>query len=415
MLIGLLGLGLALGAFSVPMDAKSPTKAKALEHKKSDDMKGRLEGVNSFGKDMMKVLMEEKGDDENVLMSPITIHLLMSMLYLGSPDKSSTFKQLAKGLHLKSGEQEKLEKYRNIMDHYDKISSDKTSNILRLAGTMFLKDGFTLKDDFKSFMKKYFSASSQSFKTPDEGTTMVNEWADEKTNGLISDIFKKGDITKATMLVLASACYFKSDWQHQFKKHDTRPMNFTLTNRDKLKIERGMQNTETFRYAKTNDFKVVELPYKNKDFNMYIALPKKKSAKALNKVAAEFDHSQFKDLLKETLVKLRMPAFDASSEIDLKKPLMALGIKDAFKNAANFSKMTDKAVKVDKAKTKTIVKVDEEGTEAAAVAMSGMMLMSGIMHIKTPIPFIVNRPFVFMIHDDRFDVPLFLGRVVNPQ
>merc|ERR1711990_431282 len=114
---------------------------------------------------MMKVLLEEKGENANVLMSPITIHMLMSMVYLGSPDNSTTFKQLAKALYLESGGQEKMEKYRQILDHYDNITSDESVTKLRLAGTMLLKDDFTIKDTFKSLMNKYFSASSQSFST----------------------------------------------------------------------------------------------------------------------------------------------------------------------------------------------------------------------------------------------------------
>ena len=91
-----------------------------------------------------------------------------------------------------------------------------------------------------------------------------------------------------------------------------------------------------------------------------------------------------------------------------------MGIKDAFGDGADFSKMSDTAIYVDKAKTKTVVKVDEEGSEAASVAVAVGYAKSALIR-PPPIPFIVNRPFVFMIHDKRFDVPLFVGRVVNPK
>merc|ERR1711962_491848 len=178
-------------------------------------------------------------------------------------------------------------------------------------------------------------------------------------------------------------------------------------------IDKGMNQKKEFRYAKKDYFEVVELPYENKDLNMYIALPKEKSVTALNKVAAELDLSQFKDDLRMKMIQLKMPSFDATSKIDLKKPLKALGIKDTFENKADFTKISDEPSKVDKVKTKTVVKVDEEGSEAAAVAVGTGIAMTSLP--PTPVPFIVDRPFVFMIHDKKFDVPLFLGRVVDPQ
>jgi len=374
--------------------------------------------IAEFGKDLMKVLLEEAEENENLLMSPITIHKLMSMLYIGSPKESTTFKQLDKALHLTSDQRE-LKAYRKIVDQYAAISNQKRggSTTLRLAGTMIMKDGFTVKDDFKGHMKKYFSATTKIFSTPAEGVSLVNDWAEEKTKGMIKEILKKGDVTSDTMLILASASYFKSDWKTKFNKSDTKPMDFTLGRENKVQIEKGMNMFKTdFKYAETDDYKVLELPYKNPDFSMYIALPKEKGMEALNKVASGFCTQQFSDKLwSRSIAHLQMPSFDATSEIDLAKPLKALGIKDAFTDAADFSNIAERELKVGKVKTKTVVKVDEAGSEAAAVAVATFETKSGVLHPPKPLKFIVNRPFVFMIHDQKRKVPLFIGRVVNPQ
>ena len=89
-------------------------------------------------------------------MSPITIHKLMSMVFSGSPGKSDTFKQLEKALHLKSGPGD-LQAYKDINDQYDAISSNKSSgSTMKLAMTMISQYGFTIKEDFKSVLRKYF-------------------------------------------------------------------------------------------------------------------------------------------------------------------------------------------------------------------------------------------------------------------
>jgi len=372
--------------------------------------------IAEFGTDLMKVLLEEAEENENLLMSPITIHKLMSMLYIGSPKESTTFKQLDKALHL---DPRALKAYRKIVDQYDAISNQKRSGstTLRLAGTMIMKDGFTVKEDFKGHMKKYFSATTKIFSTPAEGVSLMNDWAEEKTKGMIKEILKKDDVTSDTMLILASASYFKSDWKTKFNKSDTKPMDFMLGRENKVQIEKGMNMYETdFNYAESDDYEVLELPYKNPDFGMYIALPKEKGMEALNKVAAGFCNEQFSDKLwSMRIAHLQMPSFEATLEIDLKKPLKALGIKDAFTDAADFSNIAEGALKVDKVKTKTVVKVDEAGSEAAAVAVATMIDRSIVLPPHPPLKFIVNRPFVFMIHDKKRKVPLFIGRVVNPQ
>merc|ERR1711990_607550 len=138
----------------------------------------------------------------------------------------------------------------------------------------------------------------------------------------------------------------------------------------KVEIEKGMNQVTFFRYAKTDEFEVVELPYEDNNFNMYIFLPNEKSIKNINNLAAEFDPSQFKNSLKKEKIRLKMPAFDATVETDLIEVLKKMGIKDAFDDNANFFKITDENIMVSKAKTKTVVKVDEEGSEAAAVAVA---------------------------------------------
>ena len=93
----------------------------------------------------------------------------------------------------KSADNKEIKKaYRKIADQYDAISNQKRSGstTLRLAGTMIMKDGFTVKEDFKGHMKKYFSATTKIFSTPAEGVSLMNDWAEEKTKGMIKDILK---------------------------------------------------------------------------------------------------------------------------------------------------------------------------------------------------------------------------------
>ena len=59
------------------------------------------------------------------------------------------------------------------------------------------------------------------------------------------------------------------------------------------------------------------------------------------------------------------------------------------------------------------IAVDEAGTEAAAV--TAVMMDTTSAPVETPEPLVLDRPFVFVIHDVQHATPLFLGKVVDPR
>jgi len=57
--------------------------------------------------------------------------------------------------------------------------------------------------------------------------------------------------------------------------------------------------------------------------------------------------------------------------------------------------------------------VDEEGTEAAA--LTSVVLTGSTMPRENTSPeFYLNKPFIFVISDDRTGLILFIGKVENP-
>ena len=60
------------------------------------------------------------------------------------------------------------------------------------------------------------------------------------------------------------------------------------------------------------------------------------------------------------------------------------------------------------------VQVDEEGTEAAAATAVMMVALGVPSEPPEPVPFVVDRPFLFVLRDDVTGAVLFFGRVVDP-
>jgi serine protease inhibitor len=110
-------------------------------------------------------------------------------------------------------------------------------------------------------------------------------------------------------------------------------------------------------------------------------------------------------------VKVYLPKFKMTcGTIELKDVLMEMGMKEAF-TLADFSGVNEqKDLFISNVLHKTFVEVNEKGTEAAAA--SSLRMTFGL---EPPPPvFRADRPFIFMIMDNKTGSILFMGRVMNP-
>jgi serpin B len=63
----------------------------------------------------------------------------------------------------------------------------------------------------------------------------------------------------------------------------------------------------------------------------------------------------------------------------------------------------------------TFLKVDERGTEAAAVTAIEAVVVTGVRRMRPPIVFHADRPFLFMLRDRESGAILFFGRITDPE
>ncbi len=106
-----------------------------------------------------------------------------------------------------------------------------------------------------------------------------------------------------------------------------------------------------------------------------------------------------------------MPRFELEYEILLNDVLSDLGMTEAFGPGADLSGINrDAPLAISEVRQKAVVDVNEEGTEAAAVTVVGVVLTSA-----PKIPIVrVDRPFIFSIRERHTGTILFIGKVMNP-
>ena len=169
-----------------------------------------------------------------------------------------------------------------------------------------------------------------------------------------------------------------------------------------------------FQYFSNSDFQAVDLPYGYECFSMTIFLPQPdKNIDSLISELSQENWNQWMNNFSINSVNLQFPKFTLEYDIKLNNVLSALGMSIAFDwNQADFTKMyKEGGLYISRVKHKTFVKVDEEGTEAAAVTSVVMTIESvdnGIIHMR------VDRPFIFAIRENHSGTILFIGKIVNP-
>ena len=113
-------------------------------------------------------------------------------------------------------------------------------------------------------------------------------------------------------------------------------------------------------------------------------------------------------------VNCSVPKFDVSSDIDLTKGLMELGVRDVFDSyKSDFTPLSEQAegLAVGQAEHAARVVIDEKG--CTGVAFTVMAAAGAAMPPEEEIDFVLDRPFLFVVTSDAYQ-PLFVGTVYVP-
>ena len=317
---------------------------------------------------------------KNIMISPISIYHILSLTANGAANK--TLIEMLSTLSEKSLI-ELNKKNSTISSLFAKFKS------VELANAVFTR--FNPLDDFQNMIKEY-KAKLDYLKDANQ----INKWCSDATHKKIPKIVDK--ITGGDKMVLINAIYFNGIWQEPFDKKYTRLDTFFGSNKQIKKIM-FMNSTKTFDYFEDEGLQAISLNYTKDNLNALIILPKNKSN--INNYIQNFTSKKYNMIignLTNKKVKLSLPKFEFDFSAELSQNFKNLGMKDAFNGNADFSIMKkEKDIYISSIIHKTYIKVDEKGTEAAAVTAIVMRCKSAL---PEPIPVMkVDHPFLFIIRN----------------
>lgn len=239
--------------------------------------------------------------------------------------------------------------------------------------------------------------------------TLINTWTAERTHDRIPTILPPGVVDVTTRLVLVNALYFKAPWLAPFDKRSTRSHPFHRADGTTVSVDMMSSGSDgSAVWVPGDHFDGARLPYAGGTLAMTVALPEPgHESAALSELLTRLTHRG-----DPGGVELSMPRWTFRTPSDLKAPLQHLGMTDAFTDGADFRPMspTD-PLYVSDVLHDAFVAVDEDGTEAAA-ATAVVVGESSARIVDHAL--VLDRPFLFAVHDTAHGTPLFVGRVADP-
>ncbi len=370
-----------------------------------------IEAENEFGLELFQKVYASETKSDNIMVSPLSISLALAMTYNGA--NGETKSAMEKTLNLYGlTPQDINQSYQSLVAA---LKSLDPKVVLEIANAIFYRQDFQVENDFISTNQHYYDAKIDAidFGSPNAVKT-INNWVADKTHDKIDKIIE--NISDDQVMFLLNAIYFNGIWQNKFDEDDTQNLPFYLNSKGISNDVPTMQKTDAVPYISNELFSAVQLAYGSGNYSMFVLLPHE--SKSLEDIVNKLDQTNWENWMSSfndtTNVDIKLPQLEYEYEIKLNSVLSDMGMSIAFDNGADFTGINKAGrLKIDEVKHKTFIKVNEKGTEAAAVtAVSiGVTSVGPVQNIQ----FNVNHPFFYAITEKDTDAILFMGTVKNPK
>ena len=362
-------------------------------------VEGEQELINSNNDFAFNLFRKARGDKSKIL-SPLSITFALGMLNNGADGQ--TLKEINQTLGFGDAGADAINTFCQKMLKESNTLDEKTKALI--ANTIFVNEGFgyRLQEGFVDKVNAYYDAQPQN-RDFDDGETMdvINQWASDHTMGMIPRVLDEDTFNPSAVSYLLNALYFKGIWSDPFKKENTKDEPFGGGD----DVPMMQKRSEDIRYAENDLYQAIRLPYGNGAYRMDVFLPRED--KTIGEVLDVFDGSNWQPqyLMKE--VDLKLPRFETDTYQSLERIMSDLGMPEAFLPSAEFPYFCNVPIYISNMFQVAKIKLDEEGTEAAAVTVIEAKASS---MPSEPKRFHANRPFLYVISEQSTGAIFFIGQ-----
>ena len=319
--------------------------------------------------------------------------------------------------------------------------------LISVANALYGEKTYPFSPSFIATMEKFYGGDVVrlvDFKNAAEAARQqMNAWVEQQTRERIKNLVREGGVNASTQLVIINAIYFKGEWATPFEGRLVREEDFHANSQKTTVSMMQAYMLKGGRYAAFNangslfttpehasrdvpkeslypgqgGFQIAELPYKGGALAMVLVVPQ--DVDGLPAIEKELTAARLRSWLgklDERGMNVALPKFRIESSYEMSDPLRELGMRQAMNpDNADFSGMSadgSRGVAISGVLHKAFVKVNEEGTEAAAA--TAVLIGPGRVSSEFIPAVRADRPFLFAIRDRGTGTILFLGRLVAP-
>jgi serpin B len=211
--------------------------------------------------------------------------------------------------------------------------------------------------------------------------------------------------------VAINALYFKDKWRTPFDAVRTERAPFTPQSGKTVDVMMMHSRITKFAFRQSDRFIAAELPYANNDFKLVVVTSKLTPAGVGEFVSvANWLYGEGFD---SRTGEVAFPKLSISMNEEMLGALDGLGLRKARLAPGSLQGFSSGSLTIARVVQKLELRVDEEGTEAAAA--TAVMASRSIAPVDPPIKMVVDKPFLFALRDQRTGLVLFMGYVGSPQ
>lgn len=353
-----------------------------------------IKANNDFTLNLFDLKADENQD--NFVLSPLSLNMALSMVALSGDDDCCDEIKLNCGYPAESNS---IDYFQNCLNLNYALRSADSDVICNLHNSLWIHNDLDFNPDYKNNAEKYFLAESFNADLHSQQSVKnINKWISDKTDGAVAEMLSKPLDADCALI---NTLYFKGKWHTPFNKNKTVKEQFKCKNGN-VSVVDMMHATIDTRYYEKGDVKVIELPYGSGAFSMYVILDDSAAGNSCNyqdmfKNGGEFEPVE---------ANISMPKFHFSSTGDMVSLLNDAGINKIFNQGVN-GILSNSSLIINQVLHGVDITVDESGTVAASATIVGGITSAG----DKIIDFNVNRPFTFIIRENRSGLLLFMGRI----
>ena len=354
----------------------------------------------------LRLFKQSNKSGKNTLISPLSVMAALSMTANGAKGETKT--QMESMLGMTTGELNQF--FRAYMAALPNAEKYKLS----LANSIWFTsdERFTVNRDFLQINADYYGASAYRSKFDDATIRDINNWVNDKTDGMIPKILD--NIDENDVMYLVNALAFEAEWEEIYKRA-------SQIQKGEFTLEDGTQRTADFMYSSESDYlddgnATGFIKYYAGRKYAFVALLPKEGLTVADYIAS-LDGQSLLNMLanpQPAEVNASLPKFETEYDVEMSDVLTAMGMPVAFDDEkADFSGLgTFKGgnVFISRVIHKTFISVGERGTRAGAATVSAM---NGGMSMKEQKYVCLNRPFVYMLIDIETNLPFFIGTMMD--